>query len=110
MDTPEWVKTAKVGDKVRCIGQVETYGYSISTPKIGDVVTIRYIGMIGGGEEGVGFLFEEHHNLNWWKQHWGKEAFESGFMPINYKPLKNTDISMFTSMLNKTSQDNREAV
>lgn len=84
----DWIKTAKVGDKVVCDNHDMAPGmidiHRGGDPKIGDVVTIEDI------YEADGLI---------WFGFVGFEEFD--YWSLNYRPVhpRKTDISIFTGML-----------
>ena len=83
----EWIKTAKIGDKVVCIDRdwVNVYGLPSPSPEFGAVFTIADIVAV---KHEVYLFFVEIEGG------WGYEAI--GFRPV--EPRK-TDIRVFTDML-----------
>lgn len=105
--TPEWVKNAKVGDKVVCIdGTPKFYIAGANILKTNEVCTIRFIGLWKGDLDRVVIQTEEHINTHL------NEYYEPAFNAANFKPLekRKTDISVFTSMLKKHHKEKKEPV
>lgn len=98
-DTPEWVKRAKPGDKVVCLTDSPTNGVSHFVK--GNVYTIDDI------QEVTGRCVETHLKITVLSV----RILEFMFNPLTgcnlwigvggFKPVKNTDISVFEQMLNK---------
>ena len=95
MNTPEWLKTAKVGDKVVCIAEPNNphLPKHVKYPKKGDIVKIRSIKELSFGY-GFGLTFYGYP-----AQIAGRYRFHLD--PCDFKPLQSrpTDISVFTGLL-----------
>lgn len=91
--TPDWIKTAKVGDKVVCANHDLAPGMlsarEATDPQIGEVVTIEDIYEADGH---IWLGFEGFNDFDYWA--------------MNYRPVdpRKTDISIFTDMLKKADK------
>lgn len=95
----DWIKTAKVGDKVVCLVSAEKFLPYEKVTCAGCVYTIREIGC---DDEGPWLRFEEIVNL--------PEFYDEGFGELyfaydKYRPVwpRNTDISWAHEILRKVS-------
>lgn len=109
-----WVKYAKSGDKVVCVGEDHSNPpgiellEKITHPEIGKIYTIKKImsGIIGGD---IGVELEEMSNLMVRVKYYGAEFIAKNvlFKPELFRPLQSrpTDISVFTDMLKRVKID-----
>lgn len=101
----DWIKTAKVGDKVVCTKQGAwklTFGRDNggNAPANGDICTIIEISFAPKGEiAGMAILSLEEFGEHWWDAR--------RFRPV--EPRK-TDISVFTDMLKTVGKPVEEVV
>lgn len=103
--TPEWVKTAKVGNKVVCVSIPTGQEQDEIFPTIGEVYTIRDVEVF----EGEVFLrFMELRNP---VKRYGNDYGECLFGSWRFRPVhcRLTDISVFTRLLNTVPSEMEEA-
>lgn len=96
----DWIKTAKVGDRVVCI---DADDLSTCRPlKCGDVYVIREI-IEWHGEFGI-FLEEIHNEANLWGEY--------GYYARRFRPVtpRKTDIAIFERMLKVVGKPVEEIV
>lgn len=102
----EWIRTAKVGDKVVAVGIFKSRdGRNISLqeqralganrPSVGMVYTIRSINDWGGDR--ILLLLSEIDNLH--ITGYRNSKMEPGWHYRGFRPVRKTDISVFTAML-----------
>lgn len=100
MSNPEWVRKAKVGDKVVCVcdgSDLPCVPFGDAVPVAGEIYTIREIEV--GLEDGeVYLMFQEIRNdPRWCLDGFGEVCFHNeDSRPV--EPRK-TDISVFTQLL-----------
>lgn len=88
-----------VGQKVQCIADWEGPYLDKHYPENGSVYTIEHIEpRFYKGEEQIGFLLLEISNPPRWL---GAKFMEIAFAATGFRPLVNTDISVFEKMLAK---------
>jgi len=115
----EWIKTAKVGDKVVCVDDVNRTiriddGF-VERPVSGVVYTIRDI-VVGKSSEGpdIGFrLVEIVNQPHDYDDLFDRKVFvEVSFKASRFRPIapRKTDISIFTDMLKSVGKPVKETV
>lgn len=106
----DWIKTAKVGDKVVCVSEFsksEQHEPWETFPVLGGVYTIRDI---FPRQSGIYLVFEEIVNP---KAHYGDSGFtEAKFSARRFRPVtpRKTDISVFERMLKTVGEPIEERV
>ena len=97
-----WIQTAKVGDKVQCVDDAIAFGYpkKEARPTAGVVYTIREIIVDYPAKAEEKFapfirLVEIVNPLLEYREAW----IEAAFSFRRFRPVRPTDISVFTDML-----------
>jgi hypothetical protein len=106
----EWIKTAKVGDKVQCVRATGIPYHAIVAPSEGDVCAIREI--VTHGDEILLRLDEYRNELMTCINHGERFFVEPAFCHTRFRPVmpRKTDISIFTRLLNTAPAQIPEAV
>ena len=104
METPDWVKTAKAGDRIVCIDRIEAINGE-SVPSIGSVYTIREILC---EIEWIFFRLVEIENK---PLPYRDGTCECAFNAVTFRPVqpRATDISVFTRLLNTAPSEMEDA-